>query len=639
MLIKHAFRVVSILGIVLLLGSVSCFDDNSTDSGSYSVTLNVSLPSNDYDTEAVEGHAVSFYLFDANIDETALYSGTSSISSGSASIAIENVTNGDYLMLAAIDYDGETNTDLLEQGDLIWGALDVSVSGDLTINIDEDYLQRFHSIVVGIKGIPSGHTGQPLACALLEDGDSYWNLKENIVMGSVTTLYNQTAILALGPVDIEDTLDYDTEWANYQLSPGDYDMFFLIDHDGDVSDYDDEENLDPYSEGDLFFSFGYLYTQSHALYDILIATGSFEPLEFSDIQLSVNFKLRNDDYLEVTGDTVRLALWEHLEDENPLQSSYSVLDGSFDSLSVGGIPEGTYQITLTIGDDEQSNDDFMGWAALNVDISDDASISVDSLWWQWVSNMTLAVSGVPSAYEGEMVLFGVFDGEGNYFEFEDDSNFLASGLGYVYNSSAVVSIQPENDQITELPLGTYKLMVQIDPDGDYNYYNDLDIDSVQMFLTYEVGDPYWATTINYDNTAAENDFIFLNAGTFSTFLGISGTVSCPSWNDGGGDIYVLLFENNPFGDVSDSGPLSWNIISQPGDYAIPVMSGMDGYVVGVWDVNDNGMEGGGPDAGDYIGYYGYSVDSLYQVQVLSSDIEDIDITLDVLNSSTLGGGQ
>lgn len=647
MLNRKAYYIPIVLSACLLIWGVSC-DETLTESGNNAVTLNISLPADSHETGEVEGHTAALYLFESNADEAALYSQTASVTEASVNLTIDSVAAGEYLVLAIIDYDGETNTGLFEKGDLFWGALDVAVDGDLTINLDEDYLQRYHSVIIGVRGIPSGHTGEPLACALMGDGESYWNLRENLIMGAVTTLYNQTAILAPEPTNIEDTLNGETEWQNFQIESGDYDLFFLLDHDGSVDDYEDNDELNPYSEGDQFYAYDYAYNQSDPLDALPLFTAVFEPLEFSEISLTIDYTIPEDEYSELTGDTIRASIWEQLGDEYPVLEVEGILSNISDSIVLDGVPEGTYHVTVTIGDNSESDPEsggFLAWGAIGVEITDDASIAVPAEWWQWVQDMTIGISNIPGEYAGEMILIGLFAADGDYFDFQESDNFLASGMGYVYNTTALVTMHPTYDyEETEIIApGTYKLMVQIDLNGQYDYYNNLELDSIDMFMPYETGDPYWTADVVYDTIGDTGNFVFLAADAFSNFLGISGTVTCPSWAEGGGDIYVLLFENSPFGDTSGLGPHTWDIISEPGIYAIPVMEGFEGYVGGVWDVTGNGLEGesevdGGPDEGDYVGFYGSSIDSLYHIEALSSDVEDIDFTIDIPYDDSLDIG-
>lgn len=409
---------------------------------------------------------------------------------------------------------------------------------------------------------------------------------------------------------------------------------------------DDYENDDfnLLSEGDLFYQYDFSYDATLVSDYATFLTATFQQLQFSNLTLTVNYTIRAEDVTNVMGDSVHLSIWNSLSDENPLDGIVQVVSSATGTIVLDSVAEGVYSVTLSIGDD----DDLIVWGGFDIDISDDLTIGVGDSMWQFIENdVIVGVRNIPSIYEGEFLLIFLFADDGNYFNFHNNRNFMMIGYGYVYNNACLIALHPNEDHDGEFELssGNYDVVALIDTNGSREFYDGFGFGSVDMFTPYEVGDPYDIFDIAYDTTGNNNDLLSLDA-SFSYLHGVSGTVTCPAWQSGGGDIYVLTFDYNPLQEsqAEDDGPLSWCTITQPGDYSIPVFQNYSGYVIGIWDVNDSGFDApdegeGGPDAGDYIGAYGESFDSLTQVQVLSSGISGIDFTIDILNQDDPASGQ
>jgi len=628
-----------LLYLVILLGAtlallVSGCNESTTEPGNFTVSINMAVPT-DNTEEDLNGSNATAYMFENSIDETPLYTSTAQVANDNLAFTIDEVSEGEYVVFVVLDITEDVSSgDIpIAKGDAFWGALDVEVANDLTINLTEDYWQRYHSIIVTLTGIPSGHSGQVLGCALAEDGHEIWEIVNNMLMGSLTLLYNNTAILGLDPSDTES----DTEWDNYQLETGEYDLHFLIDHDGNIEDYDSETDVDPFTDGDLVYTYDYSYSASSPADQFPLVTATFEPIEFTDITLTINYTLPEDAYEYLLGDTLRAGLWTSTVEDDPLFESSQVISSMTGTITVDVDLSGTYLVAVTIGDDEGiEEDDFVAWAGLDVELAADMSITIAETWWQWIEDITIGVTDIPSGHDGELALFALWANNGDYTDFHDMENFIMGGIGFVYNNAAFATMHsPQDDSgYWELPTGTYDLGVFIDPDGDYEYYYHMDLDTMGMFMPYDVDDPYWIGNYEYDALTDYEEFRILE-GSFTPMLGISGMVTCPEWTSGGGDIYVLTFNLPPFDtSATDNDPFTWDVISQPGAYAIPIFPEFSGYIVGVWDANGNGLEGevegeGGPDLGDFIGGYGSALDSLYLIEILSTDVNDIDFTIDI----------
>jgi hypothetical protein len=637
MLNKKLRFLIAFAAIAMLLVMTGC-DESTTEPGNYTVSINMDVPV-DEGEGSLDGSQAAAYLFEGDIDETPLYTETAIVANDEVSFAIADVAEGDYVVLVVVDcYDGESAYGPIGQGDIFWGALDVAVENDLTINLTEDYWQRYHSILFAVRGIPDGHNGQVIASAITEDGADWWDIQTTMLMGTYTLIYNNSALLAYSP-DGDLT---DEEWLAYALETDSYDVLFLLDNDGNYDDYD-VENYDPFSEGDLIDFYDYSYNSQNSATKFASINATFEPLEYADIALTVNYTIPAEEIEYLMGDTLRVGIWTSTVNDDPLYEVSEVVSAATGSIILENIHHaGTYLVAVTIGNEEESEDKFMAWAGLDVDISDDLTITIEEQWWQWVGYNTIGVRNMPSGHNGEIAIFLLFANDGDYTDFHDWDNFIMGGVGFVYNDGAVVSLHSsrEDDESWELPSGDYDLVAFIDPDGDYEYYYDLNLDSVEMFMPYDVGDPYWITDYSYDSTANEDDFQILD-GTFSEMLGITGTVTCSPWTSGGGDIYILTFDHDPFDtSLANNDPFSWDIITEPGDYALPMFPQYTGYVVAVWDANGNGLEGesegeGGPDEGDYVGGYGSAMDALDEVQVLTTDVADIDFAIDIPYNDSL----
>jgi len=632
MLNKRLMFLFALIATTMFLAVISC-EETTTELGSYTVSINMDVPIVEGE-DSLNGYQAAAYLFESDIDETPLYTQTATVADNEISFTMTEVTEGEYIVLVVIDFsDAGSTYGPIGQGDIFWGALDVAVESDLTINLSENYWQRYHSVLFAVRGIPGGHNGQIIASALTEDGADWFNLDESMLMGTYTLIYNNSALLAYSPVDHDLTYE---QWLAFQLETDNYDVHFLLDHDGSYDDYDSEE-FDPFSEGDLTDSYDFSYDSGDAADNFALITATFEPLEFADLTLTVYYDLPEDDIEAIIGDTVRLGVWASTVTDDPLYNTWDIVDGLTDTITLEGIHQsGTYLVAITIGEDDDEYDNFMAWAGLDVDLSDDATITVQYEWWQWVESITVGVRDMPAGHDGELAIFALFADEGDYTDFRNNDNFIMGGVGIVYNNSAVISLHPINAETEdwELPPGDYDLTALIDPDGEYSYYYHLDPDTIEMFMPFDVGDPYWIADYSYDATDSEDEFQILD-GTFSEMIGITGTVTCPPWTEGGGDIYVLTFAQDPFDtSLADNDPFSWDIITEPGAYAIPIFPDYSGYVVAVWDATGNGLDGesegeGGPDEGDYVGGYGSSMDALDEIQVLTTDISDIDFAIDI----------
>ena len=344
---------------------------------------------------------------------------------------------------------------------------------------------------------------------------------------------------------------------------------------------------------------------------------------------------------DINGAAVAVSLWSEWGANTPIKIEDGVFSGSSVTLQIPDVEAGTYIVVAAIDidgnglpDDGPFDEGDLFWAALDVAISGDKTIDVSENAWQRYAYNVLGVEDMPSGHDGEVFFAGMIQAGGSPF----GEDVVMGGVGLIYNNSAVIALWPMDydDSPWTLPAGEYEIWCLIDVDGTLdNYYQD--IGDSTAFSPLTDGDYYME--YDYDFTAGRSydDFIRIT-GDFSPVVGISGTVSCPDWNGGGGGTYVYLFGENPI--VSDSAQMySYAALTQPGSYWVPCMAGDSVYVVGLWDT-DNSGEWDGPSQDDLVGGYGTSVDSLETVIGTELGVSGIDFVLDTPYDTTqMGGGR
>jgi len=364
--------------------------------------------------------------------------------------------------------------------------------------------------------------------------------------------------------------------------------------------------------------------------------------EGDNFTLTVNYDIPSDELDYLLGETWRISIWEDIGDELPLFEIAGVVQNGSGTATFEEVPTGIYHITVTIGDEEGDDDGFLAWGGIDIAISADRSISIQEHWWQWVESIAIGVRGIPDGNDGELIVYGLFADGGNLMDFHDRENFIMGGAGVVYGNTALIAMHPiDEDSTFELADGTYDLIILVDHDGTPEDYDHIDLDTIEIFMPYDIGEPYWISDYVYDANAEGNEVQVLD-GDFSDMIGITGAVDCSQWVSGTGDIYLVSFEENPF-DPGEETPYSLIAIEQPGEYALPVFPGFSGYLAGVWDANGNGLEGeaedeGGPDEGDYLGIYG-TLETPEVITCENSTLTEIDFAIDIPFNDTLLGGE
>lgn len=349
---------------------------------------------------------------------------------------------------------------------------------------------------------------------------------------------------------------------------------------------------------------------------------------------------------EYDGNEVCASLWTNWSDETPYISEDATISGNSATITLTDVESGTYYLMVIIdsqgdGFSEESpieqGDIF--WGALNVEINEDKTISVPEDYWQYYHSIVFGIQGIPSGHNDELIGAGIFEDGADIMDF--DTEPLMGGLGFVYNNAALIAMEPTDcwDDSSwyewQLESGNYDVWTLVDHDGTIQDWEDSSENQ-----PFTIDDLYYSFDYEFDNTDWD-DYWKLVTGTFSTMVGITGTVSCSTWNDTGGDTYVLAFPLNPLEQDSLIGidPVGMDVLEEPGAYSLAMFPGDSAIVIGFWDADNSGTEEG-PTQGDYIGGYGFDPEmmTLEWVVCNESGTADIDFELYTPFDTTGFGG-
>ena len=628
-------RKLLIIGIAIMLTGafmVAC-DENATtpDSALGTVTFNLSAPYGEDATGATA--AVSLWsTWGAN---TAVYIEDGVFANNTLTIQIPDVGDGTYIAVAAIDANGDgfPSDGPADAGDLFWAGLDVVISGNKTIAVTAHSWQWIeeNTILIGVKGIPTGHDGQVFASGIFEDSTDILATPEmNVIYGGVGLIYNNSAVLALTP---------DGDSSVTELTAGNYDIWMLVDADGQIETWQDSTGNDnPFSDGDLLAKYDYAYNP--ATYDAPLINATFTELSLN----TLTFNITVPDGENLDGNSALAFLFTSSEAEEPSDFQEAIISGgtatiTFDVSSswvmLGAIVldvDGNGFDPYSDGPPMDPGDFF--WGALNLSASTDLVVNIPSDGWQEYEGFHfVGVDGIPSGHDGEVLAIGFVPDAGNPFNPYNHESYM-NGAGLIYNNSAIVTMHANTygDTSWALPYGNYDIYSLIDVDGSISDYHN--INDSTMFTPVTNGDYYYKYDYSYTDMQSTDDFVNIT-GSFAPVIGISGTVSCPTWVSGYGDTYIYLFKENPL--QSDSAETySGRVLTQPGAYWLPCFPGETVYAIGFWDA-DNSGEWDGPTQDDPLGGYGASVDSLEAILNSELGVGGIDFVLDTPYDSTQWG--
>ncbi len=613
---------------------VAC-DQNTTDPAITfgTVTFNLTVPVD----EDVSGAAAAVSLWSTWGSNTPVLIVDGVFSGNSLTLQIPDVAEGTYIAVAAIDANGDgfPIDGPADEGDVFWAGLDVAISGNKTINVTSYAWQYIdtNSVIVGVKGIPAGHDGQVLATGIFPDNTNLFESPDlDVLYGGVGLIYNNSAVLALSP---------DGDSMITELPAGNYDIWMLVDTDGQIQDWHDSTGGpdSPLTNGDFLASYDYAYDP--ATYDAPLINATFTELAMNTLTFNITVPIGEN----LDGNSAMAFLFTSPEADDPSHYDEALISGGTASITfevsaswamLGAVvldTDGNGFDTLSEGPPMNPGDYF--WGALNLTSPTDLVIDIPVDGWQrYEGYHFVAIEGIPAGHDGEVLAVGFVADAANPFNPYNEENYMG-GAGLIYNNSAIVTMHGMGyaDSNWSLPYGNYDIYCLMDIDGSISDYDN--VGDSTMFSPVTNGDWYYKYDYSYTEMQAVDDFVHLS-GTFAPVVGISGTVSCPNWNADGGDTYVYLFDQNPIND-STAMTYSGRALTQPGSYWLPCLPGETVYAVGFWDT-DNSGEWDGPSQDDLLGGFGVSIDSLEAIISSELGVGGIDFTLDTPYDSTQHGG-
>jgi hypothetical protein len=564
---------------VILLTSGCSKSDSDADSGS-TITFNLTLPPD----SQLDGKAVRAGVWNSWGDSVAYKTANGTIDSLTATIDLTGIADGTYQLLVVVDVaDDGFGENPVESGDYFWGTLDLTINQNRTINLTRYYWQQMCSVIFGVQGIPSGNDGKVCGVGLFEPGADVLGGGIANVCGGAAIIYNNNALLA-----VNEPRGQDSTW---QLPSGTYDVWSVVDIDGQPEDwFEDEGEL---TEGDLIDSIGdWSYTQGDN--DWIQLSFSYFALTGANLDFSVTMP---DEY-SLNGHKVYFGLWENWDDETPAKLDSGTVVNNQVTKTFTFFTTQTYQGIIIVDVDNSGTAELITpgdliWGVLDLTTDVDQSFGIPGTALQEFHSIVFGVNNIPYGHNGmPLGMALVYDGQ-NVLKRRDRT--IGGGVAMIYNNSALVAVGSLTDYPDSvLYTGDYDVWFVVDVDGQIEIFDDT------TYWPVTVGDLFYQ--YNYHHQAAGDLYFNLIATpSFEEFVGVSGTITCPTWTSGGGPIYVLLFDGNPLQDTLAE-EWNWAEIAQPGTYQIPIMPNLDVYAVGYWDADSSGDDGG-PTAGDVIGGY------------------------------------
>ncbi|MEE9554706.1 MAG: hypothetical protein V3W18_10455, partial [candidate division Zixibacteria bacterium] len=191
---------------------------------------------------------------------------------------------------------------------------------------------------------------------------------------------------------------------------------------------------------------------------------------------------------EVVGVNAAVSLWSTWESNTPVLIEDGVYSSNSLTIQIPDVEEGTYIAVAVIdanGDgfsiDGPANEGDVFWAGLDVAISGNKTISVTSQAWQYIdtNSVIIGVKGIPAGLDGEVFASGIFPDGSDLFT-NPDAETYNWGVGYVYNNSCVLALNPdihEDPEVVDLPSGSYDIWMLVDVDGTIeNWYDTTGMD-------------------------------------------------------------------------------------------------------------------------------------------------------------------
>lgn len=601
---QFGWAIIAVMSVSLFIGGCSSSDSDS-DAGN-TITFNLTLPPD----SNLDGKAVRAAIYNSWGDSVAYKTSNGTVDSITATVAVTGVAEGAYQVLVVVDAGNDGFGDNpVDPGDYFWGVINLTINQNQTINLTRYYWQRLHSLVVGVQGIPYGNDGKVCGLGLFEPGTDVLGGGIGDVSGGAAIIYNNSALIAINAPEGQDSL--------WQLPSGTYDIWTIVDIDGQPEDWFEDEG--EITEGDLVDS---------------IVNWTYEPDENSWIQLSfsyyalsavdIGFSVTMPDNYSLNGHQVYFTFWANWGDSTPARLDSAVVTNNQANITIPFFVARTFQVMVVVDVDNSGPDNFLTrgdllWGVLDVTADEDETFNISGAALQEFQSIVFGIDDIPYGHDGLPLGIGVVnDGENILNRHERN---LAGGVAMIYHNSAILAVNlADNYPDSLLGTGDYDIWFLIDVDGEIEDYED------SLYWPVTVNDMYYQH--NYHHEAGSNEYFdLIQTASFSTMVGVSGTVTCPTWVSGGGAVYVLLFDGDPLQD-SLAEELNWVQLSQPDEYLIPITQNTDLYTVGFWDADSSGSENG-PTAGDLIGGYSHSgnLDSLIMIYSGLSGQTGIDFEL------------
>jgi hypothetical protein len=613
---QFGLAIIALMAVILLAGGCSKSDSDS-DSGS-TITFNLTLPPD----SNFDGKTVRVGAWNNWGDSVAYKTADGTIDSLTATVDLTGIPDGTYQLLVVVDVgDDGFGENPVDPGDYFWGTLDLAISQNRTINLTRYYWQQMRSVIFGVQDIPSGNDGRVCAVGLFEPGADVLGGGIGNVCGGAAIIYNNSAILAVNAPEGQDS--------SWQLPSGDYDVWSVVDIDGQPEDWFTDNGQ--ITDGDLIDSIGdWSYNQAEN--DWIQLSFSYRTLSAANLSFSVTMP----EGYSLNGHKVYFGLWENWGDNTPAKLDSGTIVNNQVTKTFAFFTTRTYQGMIIVDVDNSGAADLFTrgdliWGILDLTTDVDQSFGIPGTALQEFNSMVFGVNNIPYGHNGmPLAMALVYDGQ-NVLKRRDRT--IGGGVAMIYNNSAVVAVGSLDDYPDSvLNTGDYDVWFVVDVDGQIENFDD------STYWPVTVGDLYYQYNYHHQATGGLY-FNLIDSPSFEQLVGVSGTITCPTWVSGGGPIYVLLFNENPLQDTSAE-EWNWAAIAQPGTYQIPIMPNLDVYAVGYWDADSSGDDGG-PTAGDMIG--GFSeigqTDSLTLIDTGESGSSGKDFELDTVFGPLRGHGK
>lgn len=585
----------------------------------YQLTVNFTLP----DDAELAGHSAYITLLSELEDSIPVAVGQGTVSSGgNGTITADVFVPGTYVIAVSVDVDGHTYVPgevPVHENDLLWGALNVSIDADKSITIAAEAWQHNDSntVAYAIDGIPAGHDGEVIGGGLFPDGyQPVGHPLAEPVAGGWGIVYNSSCLIIM-----HTNSERRKALTRTSIPTGDYDVWLIVDVDGTPQDWN-VNGYNPITSGDLITSYDLAYTSGEN-HGPMKHTGSFETLQLSTVSLNLQLPYQR----VANGNTLAATLWRNVDDTVTVAEAYTEVSGQTATLSLAVAEPGTYQ--LMVGADVDASgmnsrnlltQTDLFWGTLDLSIDGDISIAIGDTLWQTFDKVVVGIKGIPAGHDYQVIAAGVYAKGAAILNPNERPGY--GGYGFVYNNSALLSVRSIDEGAkSTMPTGSYDLWFLLDTDGQLVQY----LSGYHYPIT--IGDQYYHYNYEYTENPERTDAFSFVDGSFAPFVGIYGTVTCPTYTSG--NIYLLTFDKNPLTDTTAKSQ-STVLLTAPGVYGLPYFSNDSVYVAGFWDVDGSG-DYNGPTTGDLLGAYGVAnggdITAMEKIQSGSLSTTDIDVEL------------